>query len=218
MNRTNTIRIACLIIVLAFGWAFLVNRLINSLSDRYQPEYINLFRILSNSLVVTIVFTIMFMLVRKQRKRLMTASEHYGRLFENIPAPMFIYDAVTCKFLTVNKAAESQYGYTREEFLGLTLANMRVKGKLKSLNDISEQFAGKQFESAYWLHQDKFGNSFYVCVYTCDTVFNGKPAKQAMIVNIDEKVKAAELVLKEKQHWPETLKPEIKQMPVPHLV
>ncbi|HEY9001779.1 MAG TPA: PAS domain S-box protein [Mucilaginibacter sp.] len=215
MNRNNTIIITGLILIAAFGWAILANRTINSLADDFEPEHINLFRILNSSLVVTLVFTTMYMLIRKQRKRLKAAGEHYGRLFENIPAPMFIYDADTFKFLATNKAAELQYGYTKEEFLALTPANMRVKGELKSLHDVNEQFTTKNFQSACWLHEDKFGNSFYVCVYTCDTVFNRKPAKQAMIINIDEKVKA-ELALKEKQPEPENIKSEIKNTPIPH--
>jgi PAS domain S-box-containing protein len=200
----------------SFGWAILANQAINSLSDDFEPEHVNLFRVLNNTLVITLVFTTMYALIRKQRKRLKAAGEHYGRLFENIPAPMFIYDAATYKFLATNKAAELQYGYTKEEFLALTPANMRVEGELKSLHDVNERFATKNYRSACWLHGDKFGNSFYVCVYTCDTVFNGKSAKQAMVINIDEKVKA-ELALKEKQLLPDITKSEIKNTPIPHL-
>lgn len=216
MNRNNTIIIISLILLVSFGWAILTNQAINSLSDDFEPEHINLFRVLNNTLVVTLVFTTMYALIRKQRKRLKAAGEHYGRLFENIPAPMFIYDAATYKFLATNKAAELQYGYTKEEFLALTPANMRVEGELKSLHDVNERFATKNYRSACWLHGDKFGNSFYVCVYTCDTVFNGKPAKQAMVINIDEKVKA-ELALKEKRLLPEMTKSKIKNTPIPHL-
>jgi PAS domain S-box-containing protein len=215
MTRNNTIIIFGLILIIAFGWSILANRAINSLSDNFEPEHINLFRILNNSLVVTLVFTTMYVLVKKQRKRLRAVGEHYGRLFENIPAPMFIYDASTFKFLATNKAAELQYGYTKEDFLTLTLANMRVQGALNSLYSINEQFATKDFQSTYWLHEDKFGNSFYVCVYTCDTVFNGKPAKQAMVMNIDEQVKA-ERALKEIQPEPEKARSEVKNTSVPH--
>lgn len=216
MNRINTVKVIGIIIILAFSWAVLANRLINTLSEEFDPEYINLLRILNNCLVVTLVFTTMYMLVTRQGKRLKAANEHYDRLFENIPAPMFIYDAATYKFLATNRAAGLQYGYTKEEFLSLTPANLRLQGKLKSIVDINERFATKEFQSAYWLHEDKFGNSFYVCVYTCDTVFNNKLAKQAMIINIDEKVKA-DSSLKETRPRTEPAKSEIRNMPVPHL-
>jgi len=212
MNRNTAVKVTGLILLVFLGWAILANRAINSLSDNFEPEHIDLIRILNNSVVVTLVFVTMYVLVRKQRKRLGAAREHYGRLFENIPAPMFIYDAATYKFLATNKAAELQYGYTKEEFLSLTPANMRVQGRLKTLYHINEQFATKDFQSSYWLHEDKFGNAFYVCVYTCDTLFNDKPAKQAMVINIDERFKT-ELALKESKTGVETLNPEA----IPHL-
>jgi PAS domain S-box-containing protein len=217
MNRINTIKVFGIIIILAFGWAVLANRLINTLSEEFAPGYSNWLQIINNCVAITLAFTTMYTLVTKQRKHLKAAGEHYDRLFENIPAPIFIYDAATYKFLATNRAAELQYGYTKEEFLTLTLANMRVQGKLKSLPDIDEPFATKEFQSAYWLHEDKFGNSFYVCVYTCDTVFNNKHAKQAMMINIDETVKA-ELAFKEKKSKAETARAEIKNNSIPHLV
>jgi len=216
MNQNNTIKVIGLVLIVALGWAIITNQAINSLSDEFEPDRINLFRILNNCLVLTLVFTTMYILFRKQRMRLKAAGEYYEGLFENIPAPMFIYDAITYKFVAANKAAEVQYGYTREELLTLTPANMRVQGKLKSLHDVNERFAPKNFQSAYWLHSDKFGNSFYVCVYTCDTLFNGKPAKQAMVINIDEKVKA-ELALKENTPEQEKLSPEIKNIHTAYL-
>ena len=133
MNRNNTVKIIGLILIAAVGWAVIANRLISSLSQKFDPQYLNLIRILNNSLVVTLVGTTMYILITKLRKRLKAADENHGRLFENIPAPMFIYDASTYKFLAANKAAELQYGYTKEELLTLGPANLRVRGRLQSL-------------------------------------------------------------------------------------
>lgn len=216
MNHISTIRVIGAIIIIAVGWAVLANWLINLLSEKFEPGYLNLFRILNSSLVVIMVLTAMYLLIKKQRQRLRVAGEYYGRLFENIPAPMFIYDADTYKFLTVNKAAELQYGYTKEEFLTLSPANLRLRGKLKSFYNNNDLANAKHFQTAYWLHEDKFGNSFYVRVYTCDTVFNGKPAKQAMVINIDDMVKT-ELALIEDRAELEKLKSEIKNTPIPYL-
>ncbi|HAR24027.1 MAG TPA: GGDEF domain-containing protein, partial [Bradyrhizobium sp.] len=42
-------------------------------------------------------------------------------LFENNPMPMWVFDAGTMEFLSVNDAAVQHYGYSRERFLGMTL-------------------------------------------------------------------------------------------------
>jgi len=46
-------------------------------------------------------------------------------LFKNHPLPMWIYDIKTLAFLEVNHAAIDKYGYTREEFLALTIKDIR---------------------------------------------------------------------------------------------
>src|SRR2546423_15703351 len=53
------------------------------------------------------------------------AGEHYGPLFEHHPQPMWVFDLETLGFLEVNDAAVRHYGYAREEFLAMTLKNIR---------------------------------------------------------------------------------------------
>jgi PAS domain S-box-containing protein len=54
--------------------------------------------------------------------------ERYRQLFEANPHPMWIFDGETLGFLAVNDAAMRQYGYTREEFLGMTIAEIHASG------------------------------------------------------------------------------------------
>jgi PAS domain S-box-containing protein len=59
---------------------------------------------------------------RKQAElALRDSEERYRLLFESTPQPICVYDVKTLKFLTVNEAAIRAYGYTRDEFLSLTI-------------------------------------------------------------------------------------------------
>ena len=51
--------------------------------------------------------------------------QQYRRLFEQNPIPMWVYDPETLRFLEVNEAAVRHYGYSRQEFLGMTLLDIR---------------------------------------------------------------------------------------------
>jgi PAS domain S-box-containing protein len=49
----------------------------------------------------------------------------YQLLFERNPQPMWVYDIESLMFLAVNLAAVEQYGYSRNEFLLMTLRDIR---------------------------------------------------------------------------------------------
>ena len=54
------------------------------------------------------------------------SEDSYRALFERHPSPMWLYDLETLRFLTVNEAAIASYGYSREEFLSMTIDEIRV--------------------------------------------------------------------------------------------
>ena len=53
------------------------------------------------------------------------SEERYRLLFERNPLPMWVHDCETLAFLAVNDAAISHYGYSREEFLAMTIEDIR---------------------------------------------------------------------------------------------
>ena len=64
--------------------------------------------------------------VRWEAERALRESEEtYRLLFENNPHPMFVYDPRDLGILAVNRAAVTRYGYSEEEFLSLTLRDIR---------------------------------------------------------------------------------------------
>ncbi|HJT17349.1 MAG TPA: diguanylate cyclase, partial [Thermoanaerobaculia bacterium] len=66
---------------------------------------------------------------------LRSSEEQYRLLFEGNPNPMWIYDSDTLQFIAVNDAAVQQYGYSSDEFLKMTLADLQIDGnKLRARN------------------------------------------------------------------------------------
>jgi PAS domain S-box-containing protein len=61
---------------------------------------------------------------RNREAQLTQSEENFRYLFQNSPLPKWVYSIETLKFLEVNQAAVSMYGYTREEFLGMTLKDI----------------------------------------------------------------------------------------------
>ncbi|OOQ56577.1 PAS domain S-box protein [Mucilaginibacter pedocola] len=129
--------------------------------------------------------------LRIQQKNI---SEDYKRLFDGIPTPMYIYDDETFCFLAVNDAAVEQYGYTKEEFLQLKLTDIRPPEEIPALLEFHKDLPKKHMDAGCWLHINKAGQRFYVSVYIHYTIFEGKGARQVLVVNIDEKMRADQIV------------------------
>ncbi|MFZ0998081.1 MAG: PAS domain-containing protein, partial [Candidatus Sulfotelmatobacter sp.] len=63
---------------------------------------------------------------RKRSEALLRESEErHRKLFDNNPHPTWVFDRETLRFLAVNDAAVHQYGYSRDEFLAMTLKDIR---------------------------------------------------------------------------------------------
>jgi len=83
-------------------------------------------------------------------------------LFANNPLPMWIYDLQTLRFLEVNDAAVAYYGYSRDEFLNMTLVDIHPPEDVpRLLQDVARERPVLQF-SGHWRHRRKDGKGFDV--------------------------------------------------------
>jgi PAS domain S-box-containing protein len=60
--------------------------------------------------------------------RLAESENRYRTLFDGNPLPMLVYDPETTRLLAVNEASVTQYGYTRDELLRMTVGDLAVPG------------------------------------------------------------------------------------------
>src|SRR5271167_4122213 len=61
-----------------------------------------------------------------EAERVRKSEERHQLMFAANPYPMWIYDCETLRFLAVNDAAVRNYGFTREEFMAMTLLDIRL--------------------------------------------------------------------------------------------
>jgi diguanylate cyclase (GGDEF)-like protein/PAS domain S-box-containing protein len=69
------------------------------------------------------------------------AEDSYRLLFDHSPQPMWVYDVGTLRFVAVNQAAVDRYGYPRERFAELTVADLRLEDDV-ALDDSGAEGAG----------------------------------------------------------------------------
>jgi len=105
-------------------------------------------------------------------------------LFAGNPLPMWIYDVDSLRFLEVNESAVRQYGYTREEFLSLTLNDIRPsRGTLP----IEQTLQGRDIDpDKTWINVKKDGTSIHVNVRANDVRYLGKRARYVVAEDVTE--------------------------------
>jgi len=128
---------------------------------------------------------------RKQSEQAVAASEaRYRRLFEANPHPMWVYDLETLRFLAVNDTAVFHYGYSRAEFLAMTLQQIRPDGEIPTLlHNVATETATVQ-HSGIWKHRVKDGRLIDVEITSHAMQFEGRPARLVLSHDITERVRA----------------------------
>ena len=100
----------------------------------------------------------------------------YRDLFECIADPLFIYDRGTLEYLAVNDAAVAQYGYSREEFRGMTIKDVRPGQDVPALLDMLSHSGAGQEARGLWRHQRKDGTVIQVEISARGLELGGRPA------------------------------------------
>src|SRR5262249_15122069 len=105
------------------------------------------------------------------------SEENYRLLFENNPQPMYIYDLESLRFLAVNEAALRQYGYSRDEFLTMTIEQIRPADELSRLKEYLRYVPEGYHMAGTWQHRRKDGTAIAVEVTASTGMFGGRRAR-----------------------------------------
>lgn len=129
-------------------------------------------------------------------KSLKNTKNNYDTIFLKGPLPKWIYDMETLRFLEVNNAAIAKYGYSREEFLQMTLMDIRPKEEMPHL---MEYFANhpvpKGTLKEQWRHIKKNGEIIMVETIAHTVLFDNRKARMVTLQDVTEINKAKKQIL-----------------------
>ncbi|MBC7437292.1 MAG: PAS domain S-box protein [Bdellovibrionales bacterium] len=114
----------------------------------------------------------------------------YRELFEFNPHVMWVYDVETLRFLAVNEAAIAKYNYTPQEFLAMTIADVRPEEDTEELMEFvsTPQTVNTALGDArIWRHRKQDGTVFLVEVVTRPITFDDRPARLVLVTDATER-------------------------------
>jgi len=118
------------------------------------------------------------------------SEKRYSELFHFSPLPMWVYDLNTLYFLDVNLAAIRNYGYSREEFLSMTIRDIRPEAEIPALEQALEQIRSGQllYNRTVYSHQTKDGNIIKIDIRSTPMLFKGRDAKLIVASDITKEL------------------------------
>jgi PAS domain S-box-containing protein len=127
-------------------------------------------------------------LVRKERE----GERQYRLIFDGNPTPMWIFDQETLRFLEVNDAAIAAYGYAKEEFLELTMPELRLASDIPEMIEYVHRLVdggngSKIGFAGVWKHRRKDGSLIDVEIKWTPISFKGRRAFLTMANDVTER-------------------------------
>lgn len=132
----------------------------------------------------------------------------YRLLFESNPFPMWVYDRETLSFLAVNEAAVLRYGYSPDEFLTMTIKDIRSPEAVGPLLDHIGSFSDGVKHSGVSQHQKKDRTIIDVEITSYPLSFAQRPAALVLANDITERKQAEEALHRSEEQLRQALKME----------
>lgn len=142
---------------------------------------------------------------KKSQEQLKKSEARYRLLFENNPFPMWVYDLETHQFLAVNDAAIDYYGYSQQEFLSMTIMDIRPAEDIPLVLQKLKQSNPEFIHAGNWRHRKKDGTIIYVEINSHLLNFDGKVSRLVLANDITERKKAEQEI----QQLTETLEQKV---------
>jgi PAS domain S-box-containing protein len=136
--------------------------------------------------------------LQHQMADLRTSEEKYKTLFYKSPLPKWIYDQETLKLLEVNDAAIQSYGYSQEEFLRMTINDIRPpedrERLLENVAGIEARPETHRDDDNNWRHVKKNGEVIYVEITAHPIEYEHRKARMVVVNDVTAQRNAEQLL------------------------
>ncbi|MEI9947155.1 MAG: PAS domain S-box protein [Chitinophagaceae bacterium] len=138
---------------------------------------------------ITLYKSITYAIERKKAiSQLKDSEKRYSDLFNLSPQPMWVFNAETFAFIQVNKAASALYGYTEQEFLNMTLMDVKMEDDIATATkEIRKPIEGDGSFKSTVMHQKKSGEIINVEIYSTPIIIDHKAYRSVIAIDVTEK-------------------------------
>lgn len=129
------------------------------------------------------------------------SEKKYRYLFEINPNVMWIYDLESLAFLEVNEAAVTNYGYSKDEFLKMTIKDIRPEEDIPLLIDDVDHTTKPLNKAGIWRHKKKSGEIIFVEIISHLTEYGNRQARLVIASDVTERKLAQETLMRSEEKF-----------------
>lgn len=194
------LRIAAIYFGVSALWVVTSDNVITDIVD--QIPHLSAIQTYKGLIFVLVTSLLIYVLVHRYLARqevvveqLHASEARYRHLYDDNPVPMWVYDIETLRFLAVNEAAIDQYGYSREEFMAMTILDIRPPEDWERLQKNIAAVTSGLDRAGIWKHLKKDGSLIHVEIASHTITFDERRAELVLAHDITERQRAeAELL------------------------
>src|SRR5204863_4350259 len=109
--------------------------------------------------------------------------------FEASPLPLWVSYLETLRFLDVNEVACRKYGYTRDDFLAMTIRDIRPAEDVSRVEESVRETPTEIFSSGIWRHRLKDGTAISVEITSHEMLFMGRSARFVCPLDVTQRLR-----------------------------
>lgn len=156
------LRISLMYALIASAWILISDTLLQLIAIATQTSA--MLQTIKGWLFVVVTALLLYLVLRREYDARLAADAEraaseagFQAMFAYNPLAMWIYDLETLRFLAVNDAAITRYGYSREEFLRMRITDIHLPEEPPGLLAMLRQRQGDFQMSGEWRHRTRGG-------------------------------------------------------------
>ncbi|HUR79126.1 MAG TPA: PAS domain S-box protein, partial [Thermoanaerobaculia bacterium] len=152
---------------------------------------------------VAVVYVASDFTERKRAESALRDSEHrYRTLFEMNPLPMWVYDYESLRFTDVNDAAVKHYGWSRDEFLRMTIRDIRPPEELPAM-EVALRHAEARRGPQHFLHRTKDGTVIDVEITSFEFLSANRRSRLVIAQDVTARMRAEDELRQSEERYRE---------------